>query len=186
MRFIFSIVSSLLSLLVIVTVVGAVLAVTGTPEACVDREVPSSPIETIGLVANWAAFEAQASRGEATIDVTEAQATSIGTQYIEEKDVPVEDLQVFFCPDGTAEAAGKVSALGISANVVVRGTLDLSGAKPQIQIDEIKAGNLPSSASTSLVNFVLERKDFRTLDIEPRLLEIDYADGTATIRGGAR
>jgi hypothetical protein len=172
------------SALIGAVVIGTVLVLTGNPSACVDRQVPVSAAESQRLKAEWDQFSAASRQGNATILITESEATSRGVEYVDEKDAPVEDLQVYFCPGGYAEASGKVKAVGISAKVIVRGTLDLSGDQPQIQVDEIRAGNLPSAVAKPAVNFVLDRADFKTLDLDEHLTSISYADGTATVAGG--
>jgi len=98
--------------------------------------------------------------------------------------VAVDDLQVYFCPSGVAEASGKIKVAGLKSKVVVRGTLDLSGAKPKIQIDEVRAGNLPSSIAKPAVDAILNTGNFRTLDLNEKLISIQYTDGKATITGG--
>jgi hypothetical protein len=165
-------------------VVGGVLIFTGSPSACVDRVVPISRAESESLKREWDAFAAQSRRAQATITISEAQATSRGVEYIEEKDVPVEDLQVYFCPAGYGEASGKIKVLGLTTKVVVRGTLDLSGDKPRIQIDSVRAGNLPSAVAKPAVDLILDTGNFRTLDIDEHLLRIEYGDGIARVTGG--
>ena len=74
--------------------------------------------------------------------------------------------------------------LGIKSKVVVRGTLDLSGSKPQIQIDSVRAGNLPSSVAKPAVDLILNTGNLRTLDLDEHLISIQFTDGTATVGGG--
>ncbi|MCZ7578211.1 MAG: hypothetical protein M5U18_14575 [Dehalococcoidia bacterium] len=78
---------------------------------------------------------------------SEAEVTSRGVAYVEERDVPIKDLQIYFCPDGTAEAKGKVNVLGRDVSVLARGTLDVSGGQNRIVVDELKAGNLPPGSA---------------------------------------
>jgi hypothetical protein len=165
-------------------IVIGVMVFTGSPAACVDREVPVSAAASQELRSAWNAFGAQAARGPASITITETQATSRGVDYVEEKDAPVEDLQVYFCPGGYGEASGRISVLGAKAKVIVRGTLDLSGPSPRIQIDSVRAGNLPSFIAKPAVDLILNTGDLRTLDIDEHLTGIQFGDGTANVQGG--
>ncbi|MPZ47925.1 MAG: hypothetical protein GEU75_01175 [Dehalococcoidia bacterium] len=179
----FSLLLSLAGILFFATVAAGALVFTGSPDACVDRAVTPSAEASSALVSAWRDFESAAVAGGAEITVTELQATSRGVEYIEEKDVPVEDLQVYFCPDGTAEASGKIVVAGLKGKIVVRGTLDLGGDKPGIQIDEIQAGNLPSALAKPAIDLILNTGNFRTLDLDVRLTSIEYGDGAATVTG---
>jgi hypothetical protein len=166
-----------------IIMIGA-LVFTGSPAACVDRAVPVSAAASQELRAAWRAFGAQAAQGPASISITETQATSRGVEYVEEKDAPVEELQVYFCPGGYAEASGRISVLGAKTKVVVRGTLDLSGSSPRIQIDSVRAGNLPSFIAKPAVDLVLNTGDLRTLDLDEHLTGIQFSDGIAHVQGG--
>ncbi len=86
----------------------------------------------------------------------------------------VDDLQVYFCPSGVAEASGKIKVAGLKSKVVV----------PRIQIDEVRAGNLPSFIAKPAVDAILNTGNFRTLDLNEKLISIQYTDGKATITGG--
>jgi hypothetical protein len=165
-------------------IAAAALIFTGSPAACVDRVVPTSAAASQELRAAWKQFGAQAARGPATITVTETQATSRGVEYVDDKGAPVDELQVYFCPAGYGEASGKISVLGLKTRVVVRGTLDLSGSKPQIQIDSVRAGNLPSFIAKPAVDVILNTGDLRTLDLKEHLTSIQFSDGAATVGGG--
>jgi hypothetical protein len=164
-------------------VIGIILTVTGNPKPCVDRTITPSTAAATALRADWDAFKAAAAAGPATVTFSETQVTSRGVEYIDEKDAPVEDLQVYFCPDGTAQATGKVKALGLSANVVVSGTLDLSGEDPRIVVDSVKAGNLPGFLGTRVVNTVLDQGDLREFEFSVRLTSISYGDTEVTLGG---
>jgi len=160
--------------------VGTLLIFTGSPSACVDRSIEASPAASQQLKTEWTKLK----RGPVTITLTEQQVTSRGVDYLDAKDVPVEQLQVYFCPNGTAQASAKIKVIGLKTRVVVRGTLDLTGAKPRIKIDEVRAGNLPSSVAKPAVDLILNTGDFRTLDFKEKLTEIRYGDGSATVAGG--
>ena len=179
--------------IVAVSVVGAaagaaifipVLIFTGSPAACVDRHTDYSAAASQELRVAWDAFSRQITTASGSLSITEAQATSRAIEYVEEQGVPIEELQLYFCPGGTAEASGKLSVLGRKATVVISGTIDLSGERPRIHVDSIRAGNLPSAAAVPVVNLVLDTGDFRTLDLDEPLRSISFVDETATVTGG--
>jgi hypothetical protein len=164
--------------------IGAILVFTGKPGPCVDRSVPVSSAASARTNEKWDAFKAQAAAGTATVTYTETEITSRGVDYLDEKDVPMSDLQVYFCPQGYAEATGTISGPGRDINVLVRGTLDLSGAKPRIHVMEVQAGNLPGFIATRLVNQVLDRSDVKTLNLSVPLRSLAITDGSATLTSG--
>jgi len=167
-------------------IIAIILMITGSPKPCVERTNAYSAAASQDLRARWKTFEAQAAAGNAQIAMTEGAVTSRGIEYIDEKDLPVEDLQVYFCPDGHAEAAGRIKIAGVDSDVVAEGTLDLSGDRPRIRVDRVRVGNLPSAVGTRAVNFILDRGDARTPDLKPRITAVGYGDGTATLSGAPR
>jgi hypothetical protein len=163
--------------------VGAILIFTGDPAACVNRKAVADPAQAAQLTKNWDAFSAKAAAGSASITITEQQATARGVQWVAEKDAPLSDLQVYFCPDGHAEAKGTASYLGRDVNIVVEGTLDLTAAKPTITVDAVRAGNLPSAVGTRIVNIILNAGDLKTLPLKEHLTSVSFSDGQAVIEG---
>jgi hypothetical protein len=186
MRILLFLIGGTLTVVVVGIVVGSILIVSGSPDACADRTIEVSTAAARELDANWDAFEAQAATGPATISISETQATSRAVEYLEEEDVPIEELQVYFCAEGYAEAAGKVDAGPIDAKIVIRGTLDLSGDEPEIDIQEIRAGSLPGFVSDVVIDIILSNDDARTLEeLDVNLLTIDYTvNGETVLSGG--
>jgi len=168
------------------SLVGGALIFTGNPSPCVDRDIEPSTAASQALREHWDAFEAEATAGNATIVFDEVGVTSRGVEYIDEKDLPLEDLQVHFCPDGLGEATGTISSPGPDIHVLMRGTLDLSGSKPRIDVREIKAGNLPGlfGGTEWIVNNIVKKSDADILDVEPHLTALTIEDGSATLTGG--
>jgi hypothetical protein len=171
-------------LAVIAVVIGLVLIFTGDPQPCVSRAATVSQQANDALLARWAQFAADSANGPASVTIDESAATSRGVAYANEKDLPIENLQVYFCPDGTAEAKAKVTTAGISANVLIKGTLDTSGTTASIDVQSIKAGNLPSAIARPIVDQLLDRNGARTFDLGVRVTSITFADGSATFEGG--
>jgi len=165
-------------------IVGGVLIFTGSPSPCSDRVVEVSSAASQQLRADWAAFEDQAASGSAQITFTETGVTSRGVEYIDEKDIPLKDLQVRFCPDGLGEATGTIKTPGPDIKVLLRGTLDLSGDKPRIDVQTIKAGNFPGLGTTWILDNVIKKSDADILDIKVPLTKLEISDGSATLTGG--
>jgi hypothetical protein len=163
--------------LVGIVLVGGLLAFTGAPTACAARSVQPTAAASQELRTNWNNLKARGGPGT----FTELQATSRGVEYINEKGAPVDDLQVYFCPGGYAEASGKVSILGLKSKVVVRGTLDVSGSQPQIVIQEVRAGNLPSAVAKPVVDAILNTGNLKTLDLGARIAPLQFSDGVVTV-----
>jgi hypothetical protein len=173
---------------ILVTVIGlgggliiliGILIATGDPAACVDRRSTVSQSAVDALQLKWDTFKAGGS--PASVQFTEAEVTSRGVAYLDERDVPIKDLQVYFCPDGKAEAKGKVNVLGRDVSVLARGHLDVSGGQNRIVIDELKAGNLPPWISTAVVNQVIDRNNVRDLPLGITLTSSVSSDGVHTL-----
>ena len=168
------------------SLVGGALIFTGNPSPCVNRAITPSTAASQALRDRWDQFEADAAAGKAVITFDEVGVTSRGVEYINEKDLPLKDLQVHFCPDGLGEATGTINTPGPDIHVVLRGTLDLSGAKPRIDVREIKAGNLPNlfGGTDWIVNNVVKKSNADILDLKPHLTSIVIEDKSATLTGG--
>jgi hypothetical protein len=163
--------------------IGLVLVFTGAPGACGDQEIPFSPAAADRTDAKWGEFKLRAALGLATQSFTEQEITSRGVLYLDEKDVPLDNLQIFLCPQGYAEATGTIRGRGPDIDVRIRGTLDLSGPRPAVDVMSVRAGNLPGLIATQLVDTILDRSDVRTLDIGVNLTSIDITDGEVAIQG---
>lgn len=160
----------------LVILIGA-LILTGDPSPCVSRtSVPNSGA-AVALQQKWDAFKVAAA--PATVQFTEQEVTSRGVAYLDERDVPISNLQVYFCPDGKAEAKGTASLLGRDVNILVRGSLDVGNN--EIVVDSVQAGNLPSLISTPLVNRILDRNNVRSLSLGVTLASSTSTDGIHTL-----
>jgi len=166
-------------------IVGGVLIFTGSPSPCSDREIVPSSAASQQLRADWKRFEQEATAGRAQITFSEVGVTSRGVEYIDEKNIPLEDLQVHFCPDGLGEATGTIKTPGPDVKVLMRGTLDLSGAKPRIDVRTIKAGNFPGFGTTWILDNVIKKSNADILDIKVPLTKLEISDGSATVTTGA-
>ena len=141
----------------IIILIGILIA-TGDPAACVDRRSAVSQSAVDSLQLKWDTFKAAGS--PASVQFTEAEVTSRGVAYLDERDVPIKDLQVYFCPDGKAEAKGKVNVLSRDVSVLIRGTLDAAGV---------------SLAAIQALNERLQQKDAELSRLNERLARLESA-----------
>lgn len=169
---------------VVIVALGAFLVVTGSPDACTDREIaPMSAAVAAQLEERWDQFSMQIATAASTIDISESEATSRAREYVEEEDVPVNDLRVYFCGGGEGQLAGQVEAVGIDADFVVTGHLDVSGPRPVVELDSIQVGNLPSFVADAVFD-ILVSDDARTLELDENLVGSEIGDGLIIISGG--
>ena len=173
--------ATLVGLIVGGILMGAVLVFTGSPKACADRTIPVSSAAAQQSRTLWNEFKADARSGSASVTFNETQVTSRGVEWIDEKDAPVEDLQVYLCPSGYGEATGTVSYLGQDIKVLARGTLDLSGDKARIEVKSVEAGNLPSAVGTRIINTILNTNDLKTLTFSVKPDTITIVDQSVTL-----
>jgi hypothetical protein len=168
---------------VVTVALGAFLIVTGSPGTCSDRDIaPISAAVATQLDQRWDQFSTQIMNASSTIDISESEATSRGRQYVEDEDVPIDDLRIYFCGDGEGQLAGRVDALGIDSDFVITGHLDTSGPNPVIQLDSIDVGNLPGFVSDAVLDTLLD-DDARSLDLDENLVGSEIRDGLILISG---
>lgn len=183
LKIIFAVISASFFIAVVLAALGAFLIVTGVPKRCSDREiVPISEAVAAQLDERWDLFTIDIAAAAASIDITESEATSRARQYIADRDLPLNDLNVYFCGDGKAQLTGKIEALGIDANFAVTGHLDLSGARPVVALDSIDLGNLPGFVSDAMFELLLNEND-RTLELNENLVGSEISDGLIRISG---
>ena len=169
---------------VVLVALSVFLVVTGSPDTCSDREItPISEAVAAQLDDRWDQFSADIAAAASSIDVTESEATSRARQYIEDEDVPVDDLRVYFCDDGTGQLAGQIEALGIDIDFVVTGHLEISGDQPVAELDSIDIGNMPGFVADTVFGILLN-DDARTLELDENLLGSEISDGLIRINGG--
>jgi hypothetical protein len=165
-------------------IVGAILIFTGSPDPCTDREFEPSSAASQQLRAEWDQFSERAASGRAEITLTEVGVTSRAVEYIDEKDIPLDDVRVHFCADGLGEAVGTIKTPGPDMRILLRGTLDLSGDKPKIDVETIKAGNFPGFATTWVINNIIKKNDADILDMDEHIISLEIRDESATLTGG--
>ena len=164
------------------------LAVTGSPGSCEadDRAITISPELAASFQAKWDQLDATLDAGQvSTIVFDESEATSRARQWIEEHDLPASDVYICFeAQRGSASGKVDVPFFPGDVDVLIRGTLDLTGTRPEIEIEEIKAGGLPGPLTTLMKGSVIELIDDETKDLTlGHDYGIAFGDGEATISG---
>lgn len=183
---------TLLSLVVIGLPLAAVavflLAIIGSPGACdtQGRMVIISPQRAQTFEGKWRQLNATLDAGQvSTFVVDEGEATSRARAWIEEHDAPISDLLLCFNEDGgSASAKVDVPFFPGDVDILVRGTLLLTGERPEAAITDIEMGGLPGFLTDIPERFVNRLIDDQTEDV---VLTHDYglafSEGEATISG---
>ena len=178
--------ASFVVIVVVVAGVAVVLVYTGTPEPC--KEVSVSASDRFNVVPGldfrnkWKGFKLRSASGPTSETFNESQITARGLSFLLEEGTEIENLQVFLCPDGYAEATATFAGGGPNIDFLARGTLDLSGDLPRIDIDKVLVGNLPNFLRLGgLVDSIDD--DAKTLDIGFSLTAIGFTDGEVTLGG---
>ncbi len=96
------------AVVIIVSGVGAALVSTGTPEACAERSIDSNLAAADELTAKWEEFKLRASTQVTSESFDEAGLTSRADQYMQDLGFGLDNLQVYVCPEGYAEATGGI------------------------------------------------------------------------------
>ena len=167
---------------VVVAGAAVVLVLTGSPQACSDRVISQSPQAIVDLQNKWDGFKLQASTGAAEVSFTETEVTSRGIEFLNREGVPLENLQVFFCGQGFADATATFVGGGPAVDLLVRGTLDISGDRPKIEIESVQAGNLPGVVPLEGMLAALD-EETRTLDLGVNLTSVAFSEERVTLKG---
>jgi len=128
--------------------VNVILAFSGGPGSCTAGNPPLTvnAANAEGFQQNWDGFDAVLDSGTtSSVSFNESEISSRADQYIrDETDVDFVDVRICI-HDGFGEASAKLEAiLGLETEVMVTGTVDLTGDTPQAQITDIEIGNVPS------------------------------------------
>lgn len=186
----------LLALFLLLVVVGVplaavvllILAVTGSPGSCVPdgRAIAISPELAASFQIKWDQLDATLDAGQvSTIVFDDSEVTSRARLWIDEHDLPASDVYICF-EEQRGGASGKIDVPFFpgDVDVLIHGTLDLTGDHPKIEIDDIEAGGLPGPLTDLMEGFVTGIVDDESKDLT---LDHDYGlafgDGQATISG---
>ena len=146
--------------LLFVIAIGA-LAATGGPGDC----TPGGGTLTIDATHSdafkqkWASFnDLLNANSPSSVTLTESEISSRADTYLKEKDAPIKHPRACI-HDGSAEGQASVSFAGITMKFKVKGTLDLTGARPKAKIDSMEVGNVPGwllSPARKFVNSAID------------------------------
>lgn len=134
------------ALVLLLAVVVFLLAAVGGPGACAPGgdEVVISAANADAFDKKWEGFNDILDGGSPSFVVlSESEITSRAERFIEEEAGEIGDVRICV-HDGFGEVTGNVDAfLGIDADFRAKGTVDLSGAHPVVDFDDIDIGNVP-------------------------------------------
>ena len=132
---------------VIFGIVMSALAVSGGPGQC----TPGGGVLIVNAAnadsfdQKWDALDAILDSGApSSITLNESEVSSRADRYFtEEAAIDLKDVRVCI-HDGFGEATGTLDAiLGLAVDVKLKGTVDLTGDTPKIEIDDIDFGSVP-------------------------------------------
>ena len=164
------------------------MATIGSPGTCEDENRPISDTEELAILfqQKWDQLDATLDSGQASgLELTDSEVTSRARTWLEEHDAPVSDLRVCFTLEGGA-ASGKVDVpfFPSDVDVLIRGTMRMTGEQPEITIDELKVGSLPGPITNLVENFINDLIDDQTKRLD---LVHDYGlafdEGLTTVSG---
>lgn len=188
----FRLIATLLGFLVLATPVAAVtfffVAIAGSPGTCEDAARPiTTSIQLAGLYQDkWDELDASLNAGQpASVSFTESEVTSRAGIWLEEHDAPIDDLLICF-GDGTASASGKIDIPFVPGDidVLVSGTLILTGDFANTEIDKIEVGGLPDLLTDLVEDFINDVFEDQTdeLDLD-HSFSLIFTEGEVTISG---
>ena len=163
-----------------------VVAITGDPGTCEadDRPIVYSEEAAAAYLLAWDGFQTTLNAGQpAIVTFTETEVTSRAQQWLDERDSPINDLRICFS-DGMASASAKIDLPFVpgNTNVLVSGTLILTGETAVIQIDDLEVGGLPSLLSQPIERFVEDVLEDETIDLNlDHAYELSFAAGSVAV-----
>ena len=140
-----------------------VLAITGSPGSCEEegRPIDFEPLQAASFQQDLDQLKAALDAGQpASVVLDDREVTSRARLWSEEHDLPISDIVVCFSAAGGA-ASGKIDIpfLPVDVDVLIRGTVDLTGEQVKIDIEEIEVGGLPGPVADRVkvvINSLLE------------------------------
>jgi len=160
------------------------LSFAGAPApGCAGAGIPISDAAAASFDQKWEAFKAAAKSGPATATFTEEELTSRAQKYVEDRDLPVKNVQVHLCPgESKGQAAGEVKILGRYVDVVVTGHLDTDRERPTVVIDKLTVGAVPRQITSWLADRVEDTVDLSDISTDIRIDEVTTAADSATLK----
>jgi hypothetical protein len=156
----------IITLAIILAVVVFLLAAIGGPGECTPggTEIVISDANADAFDRKWEGFDDVLDAGSPSFVVlNESEASSRAERFVEEEAGAIDNVRVCI-HDGFGEVTGSVDAfLGMSADFKASGTIDLSGAHPVVDFQDIEVGSVPG--------FVIEPFEGLVEDAIEELLE---------------
>jgi len=145
---IFSLITTVLMIVVVIVIVTSVLAFTGGPDPCTKGgtvPIETSDAQAAAFDAKWDQLDAALAAGAPlSITLTESEITSRANGFLRDKGGDVADIRVCIY-SGSGAATGEVDLPVGSAKFKATGTVDLTGAHPVAEFDDIEVGSVPGA-----------------------------------------
>ena len=185
-------ISWLLALLIIGLPLAAitffVLAIVGSPGSCEEegRPIDAEPLQAASFQQDLEQLKATLDAGQvASVVLDDREVTSRARLWAEEHDLSISDIVVCFSAEGGA-ASGKIDIpfLPVDVDVLIRGTVDLTGEHPEIAIEEIEVGGLPGPVADRVKVVINSLLEDQTEELElGYYFGVAFEEGEMTISG---
>jgi hypothetical protein len=163
-----------------------IVAVAGNPGTCdtKGRTIAATPEEALSFKTKVDQLNAELDAGRpASATLTEGEATAYSRLWLDEHDIPVEELLLCFNNEGGAASAKvDVPFLPADVDVLVEGTIILTGDTPEIDLTHYEIGGLPGGLADEVDTFInrLAQDEMEELLLTHNYA-IAFADGTMTV-----
>jgi len=184
---IFSLITTLFMIAVVVVVVSGVLAFTGGPDPCTKGgalPIETSDAQAASFDAKWDQLDAALAAGApSSITLTESEITSRANRYLRDKGGDVAEIRVCIYA-GSGAATGDVDLPLGTAKFKATGTVELTGGHPVVQFDDVEVGNVPgvvlSPFKSAVESAIQDQLDDVDLD---HVYTVELQPGQAVISG---
>lgn len=172
----------------ILAIVLFIMAVAGSPGSCETegRPVTYTPLLAASFQQKWDQLDDTLDAGQlSTVVFDEGEATSRAQLWVDDHDAPVSDLLVCFGVEG-GSASGKVDVPFFpgDVDVLIRGTMILTGEHPEAEIEEMEVGGLPGFFTDLVEGFVTGLIEDQTEEITlTHDYGVTFGDGEVTVSG---
>ena len=132
----------------------------------------------------WDGFQATLDSGQtATVTFNETEVSSRAQQWLDERDSRITELRICFTEGGAgASAKLDVPFMPGDIDVLVHGTLILTGDQVEVDIDEVEVGGLPGPMNDPMQSFVDDVIADETIDLElERDYQLAFSEGSVTV-----
>ena len=165
-----------------------IIAVVGDPGTCEaeGRPIVLSDSAAASYQTAWDGFQATLDSGQAaSVTFSETEVSSRVQQWLDEREAPITELRICFT-DGGAAASAKLDASFMPGDidVLIHGTLILTGDQVEVDIDKLEVGGLPGPLNDPVQSFVDDVISDETIDLElERDYQLAFSEGSVTVSG---